>query len=146
MNNRSEFYLRFDEGMPKSTAQQKGECIRYKIINGKKIPYIHHFKKDTVEALRREYELKLKRYAPKEPMKGPIALTAIFYFDKKSPKKAWGTYKTTRADCSNLIKELEDAMTAVGFWEDDAQVADLRVKKYYAEKATIYVRVEELET
>ena len=32
-----------------------------------------------------------------------------------------------------------------GFWKDDAQVADLRVVKTYAEKGSIAVTVEELE-
>lgn len=145
MRNKNEFYLRFENGMPKATAQQKGECIRYKIINGKRIAYIQHFKKDKVEAARQLYEYKLKPLRPKEPATGPISLTVIFYFDKKSPKKDWGKFKTTKPDADNCVKELIDAMTSVGFWEDDAQIADLHVRKYYAERATIYVRVEELE-
>ena len=32
-----------------------------------------------------------------------------------------------------------------GFWHDDAQVADLRIVKKYAEKASIYISVEEME-
>ena len=142
---KNEFFLRFENGMPKATAQQKGECIRYKIHGGRRVPYIHHFKKAGVSAARQEFELKLKRYRPKQKATGPIRLTVILYFDKKSPKKAWGTYKITRPDCDNYAKELIDSMTAVGFWEDDAQIADLRVIKYYAESATIFVRTEDLE-
>lgn len=146
MNNKTEFYLRFEEGMPKATAQMKGECIRYKVSGTRRVPYIHHFKKAGVSATRREFELKLKAHRPKQKITGAVRLTLILYFDKKSPKKAWGTYKVTRPDCDNYAKELIDSMTAVGFWEDDAQIADLHIVKYYAEKATIFVRVEELET
>lgn len=142
---KKEIYLRFDNGMPKSTAQEKGECIRYKILNGKRMAYIHHYKKGSVAALRKEYELRLRPHRPAEPFEGPVKLLVVFFYDIKGPKKLWGKYKTKKPDGSNAIKELEDAMTAVGFWHDDAQVADLRVIKYYAEKAQIYIRVEELE-
>lgn len=140
-----EFYLRFENGMPQGTAQEKGERICYVVKNGKRVPYIKHYRKPSVDAARAEFIYKLKKYKPAEPLEGPIRLTVILYFDKKAPKKCWGTYKTTRPDCSNYVKELEDAMTECGFWFDDNQVADLRVVKYYAESATIYVRLEELQ-
>ena len=69
----------------------------------------------------------------------------IFYFDIKSPKKLWGKYKTTRPDVENFYKECADVMTECGFWSDDSQIVDLRLMKYYAEQATIYIKVEELE-
>ena len=140
----NEFYLRFENGMPKGTSQEKGECIRYKISGGRRVPYIHHFKKAAVGSARQIFEYSLKRYRPKKPSTAPISLTLILYFDIKGPKKLWGTPKTTRPDCDNYAKELIDSMTTLGFWEDDAQVYELKVKKYYAEKSTIYVRVEEL--
>ena len=142
MNNN--FFLKFENGMPKGTAQEKGECIRYKISNGKRVPYIHHFKKNTVSAMRQEFELKLKKHRPKEPISGPVRLTDLLYFDVKD-RALWGKYKPRRPDCSNFVKELEDAMTSVGFWFDDSQVVELKVAKWYAEKATIWIKVEELE-
>lgn len=142
-----EFYLRFPEGMPKGTSQMKGECIRYKISGGKRVPYIHHYKKAEVNTSRTIFTHQLKWFKNriKQPIKGAVALTIILYFDIKGPKKVWGTPKTTRPDCDNYAKELIDCMTDLGFWEDDAQICDLRIKKYYAESATIYIRVEELD-
>lgn len=136
------FFLHFEDGMPKGTSQQKGECVRFKVINGKRVPYIHHFKKENVSSARQEFEWKLKPHKPKTPSEAPIRLKVIFYYDKKQPKKIWGTYKTTKPDCDNAVKELMDAMS--GFWVDDAQVVDLHIVKYYAEKATIYIEWEEL--
>lgn len=140
-----EFYLRFPEGMPKGTAQHKGECIRYRISGGRRVPYIHHYKKAEIDTARALFMYQLKKYRSKQPIKGAVALTIILYFDIKGPKKVWGTPKTTRPDCDNYAKELIDCMTDLGFWEDDAQICDLRIKKYYAESATIYIRVEELD-
>lgn len=135
-----QFYLYFENGMPKGTAQQKGEAIRYK--NG--VPYIQHYKKDNVSAARQEFCWKLKQYAPKKPSEGPVVLYVWFIFDTKN-KKLWGQYKTTRPDCDNYVKELKDAMTDCGFWEDDAQVVDLRIIKTYAEKAAICINIKDAE-
>lgn len=135
------FVLHFENGLPKGTAQQKGEAIRYK--NGR--PYIQHYKKANVEALRTILELKLGKYAPAVPTDAPVRLFVWVCFDVKD-RKAWGQYKTTRPDADNYVKELKDAMTAVGFWHDDAQVVDLRVVKTYAEKGSITVQLETLGT
>lgn len=143
---KNEIALFFENGLPKGTAQEKGERIAYRVINGRRVPYIQHYKKSQVSAMRREFELRLKTFAPKRPSDKPIKLMVVLFFDIKAPKKAWGTYKTTRPDCDNYVKEIKDAMTSVGFWYDDAQVADLRVIKRYAECGEIYIRVEELET
>lgn len=142
---KTEFYLHFPEGLPRATAQQKGESIRYKKVNGKILPYIDHYRKPKVQALRNELTLKMKRYRPKETSEKPIRLTVILYFDIKAPKKLWGTYKTTKPDCDNYVKEIKDVMTLLKFWKDDNQVVDLRVVKYFAEKGTIFIRMEELE-
>ena len=142
---KTEFYLHFPEGLPRATAQQKGESIKYKRIDGRILPYIDHYRKPKVQALRNELTLKMKRYRPEQTSEKPIRLTVILYFDIKAPKKLWGTYKTTKPDCDNYVKEIKDVMTLLKFWKDDNQVVDLRVVKYFAEKGTIFIRMEELE-
>lgn len=142
---KSEFYLHFPEGLPRTTAQMKGEAIRYRKVNGKILPYIDHYRKPSVQALRNLLTLKMNRYRPEQPIEKPIRLTVILYFDIKAPKKIWGTYKTTKPDCDNYVKEIKDVMTLLKFWKDDNQVVDLRVVKYNAEKGTIFIRLEELE-
>lgn len=134
------FTLNFENGMPKGTAQQKGEAIRYK--NG--APYIQHYKKDKVSAMRQEFALRLKRFAPRNPAAGPVRLYVCFHFDVKD-RKLWGKYKTTRPDADNIIKELKDAMTACRFWNDDSQVARLEVVKKYAHTGFIEIEVEDLD-
>ena len=137
------FILHF-ETMPKGTAQQKGECIRYKFVGDKRVPYVHHFKKASVSALRTEVEWRLKQFKPKAPSERPVRLFLVLYFDIKDKSK-WGKVKDTRPDCDNSAKELIDAMTDMGFWKDDALVADLHIKKYYSEKASIFVEWEVIE-
>lgn len=137
------FILRFEEGMPKGTAQQKGECVRYKFVGDKKVPYIHHFKKASVSGVRNILEWKLKPYRPERPVEGSVRLFVVFYFDVKERSK-WGKYKPTRADLDNLVKECIDAMVSAGFFKDDSLIVDLHAKKYYAEKASIFIDWEEI--
>ena len=138
-----EFYLHFDQGLPRTTAQEKGENIKYKRVGSKMVPYIVHFRKPEVQALRTILGYKIKPFRPKNTTILPIKLEVYIYFDVKESAK-WGKYKTTKPDCDNYVKELKDVMTDLGFWVDDAQVVDLHVVKYYAEKATIFIRWEEL--
>lgn len=142
-----EFYLHFDQGLPRTTAQEKGETIKYKrvrTIKGVKlVPYIAHFRKPEVEAIRTLFAYKLKPFRPKTPSLLPIKLEIVLYFDTKDNSKR-GRYKTTKPDAENFCKELLDVMTVLGWWKDDAQVVDLHIVKYFSEKATIFIRWEEL--
>lgn len=137
---RIEFVMKFPQGMPKATHQQKGETIRY-LRNGR--PFIQHYTKQNVETAATLFNLQLRQYKPSKPLQGPVKLFVILFFDVKI-KKLWGTYKDTRPDLDNFIKLLNDQMTKCGYWSDDSQIAELHIKKRYAEEAQIYVRVLEI--
>lgn len=140
---RNHFILQFEEGMPKGTAQQKGECIRYKFVGDEEVPFVHHFKKAKVSGIRKMMEWKMKPYRPSHPVENPVRLFLVLYFDIKDRSK-WGKPKQTRPDLDNFCKECIDAMVSIGFFKDDALICDLHIKKYYAEKASIYVEWEEI--
>lgn len=137
---RLEFVMKFPHGMPKATSQQKGVTIRY-LRNGK--PYIQHYTKENVESAATLFKLQLRQHKPQRPLQGPVKLFVILFFNIKE-KRFWGKYKDTRPDLDNYIKLLNDQMTKCGYWSDDSQVAELHVKKRYAEEAQIYVRVLEI--
>lgn len=132
--------LTFENGLPRTTAQQRGEKIRRK-ANGQ--AYIQHYRKPKVQALRTMLGYQLKRYAPAKPSEAPIRLTVFVGFDVKN-EKLWGQYKTTRPDGDNYIKEIKDVMTRLGFWLDDAQVVDERIVRHYSEKGTITIQIDDL--
>lgn len=135
----TEFYIYFENGMPKGTAQQKGE----RVIMKKGKPVILHYKKESVTSARSEFVYRLRRHKPATPSTKPIRLSLYFYFDVKD-RKLWGKPKPTRPDCDGYAKEFIDAMQGL-FFMDDSQVYDLRVVKYYAEHAAAVVRWEEVE-
>lgn len=130
---KDQFFLYFDT-MPKGTAQQ----VRH---NSKTGAYFKDKKLASAEEL---FIAALRPYAPATPSNKPIKLSVWFYFDVKN-KKLWGQPKTTRPDTENYLKLFKDCMSKCGWWQDDAQVVDEHIKKYYAEKATIYVKWEEIE-
>ena len=140
---RHEIFLYFDNGLPRTTAQEKGEQIRYKRVGSKMVPYIFHFRKHEVEAARTLYAYKLKPHRPKTPSVLPIKIEVFAYFDVKDRSK-WGKPKPTKPDAENWFKELADVMTQLGFWNDDNQIVDLHIVKYYAEKGSIVIRWEEI--
>lgn len=130
---RDRFTLYFDT-MPKATAQMRK-------FNGKTHTC---YKSKTLETTEKLYQVQLLPHKPEKPAEGAIRLFIYLYFDKKRPKKLWGKYKTTRPDVDNFCKALIDQMTKCGYWLDDAQIVDLHIIKYYAEKASIVVDWQEV--
>jgi len=71
---------------------------------------------------------------------GPLAVELTFYFrrpkghvnSKGILKSASPRYHTSKPDADNAAKAVLDALTQLGTWSDDSQVADLRVRKEYA--------------
>lgn len=131
---KKQFYLHFEDGMPKGTAQMKGVSI----LNGRP----HFYEKEKVRTARQLFTYALKEHAPVKPSENCIRLTVWFVFNVKN-KKLWGCYKPSKPDTDNCLKLLKDCMSGM-FYIDDAQVVDERVIKTYGEKATIMVTIEDI--
>ena len=84
----------------------------------------------------------VSKFAPDEPMTGPIRLLVKWIFPRGKHKD--GTYKTTKPDTDNLNKMLKDEMTKAGFWKDDALVASEIIEKFWADRPGIYIEIERL--
>lgn len=82
---------------------------------------------------------------PKRKLTGAIALDLIFYFPANKPHKH-GQAKVTRSDVDNLAKLPIDIMTRLGYWNDDSQIFDLRIAKFYADQAGLKVGISEFNT
>lgn len=79
---------------------------------------------------------------PAEPWTEPVALNLSFVMPRpkshyRSGKHAGQlkleapTWHTGKPDADNLAKAVMDSMTTLGFWRDDQQVAQLRIRKIY---------------
>jgi len=123
---------------PRKTAQSGKQAGVKK--NGKAYVY------DTRELkqIRADFIAQLSPHAPKVPYQGAIQCVTKWCWPTNS-RHVNPEWKDTKPDTDNLIKAFKDAMTKTNFWEDDAQVCDEHIQKFWADPAGIWVHIEELE-
>ena len=124
---------------PKATSQQKGAV---RTSNG-----IRFYKKKHVAAAEADIIRLLRPHAPSATMAGDLSLVLIFTFPWRASENKGVITRflhlpiTTKPDCSNIVKMVEDAMTRLMFWNDDSQVAELRVVKRYGDTPGIECQI-----
>lgn len=82
----------------------------------------------------------------------PLRVELRFTFARpKSHRRTCGLVKdgaprfhTSKPDADNAAKAVLDALTQIGAWHDDAQVAELNVLKVYGETPGVLIVIEEL--
>ena len=126
--------------VPTTTHQTKGVRIVRK--GNKHIPIFYD--KPAVVKARADFKRGLIPYIPKEELKGPIRLMTKWLYQRTGDWKD-GQYKTTKPDTDNSIKLLKDEMTALKYWNDDAQVASEITEKFYSDVTGIFVRIESIQ-
>jgi len=106
----------------------------------------------TAEGWKSCVAIAAKEHLPPERSAEPVKLALQFWMPR--PKSHYHTGKkagilredavklhTGKPDADNLAKAVLDAMTALGFWQDDSQVWHLDVSKYYSERPGCHVKV-----
>ena len=121
------------EKIPTVTAQEKG--INYA---ARKV----YTKKEVLEA-RALFRAYLAQHVPDKPITGPVKLLIGWCYPLVRGKRD-GDPKTSKPDVDNANKLIQDIMTELGYWKDDAQVCDLRTFKQYATLTGIFVGYEEI--
>jgi Holliday junction resolvase RusA-like endonuclease len=127
---------------PTVTSQQKGA-----FATGKGIRF---FKKARVKQAENNLFALLQPHVPAQPVAGPLVLSVKWCFpwrkSESKKRRALGAVPCdVRPDLSNIIKLLEDTMTTLRFWEDDSQVADLRLSKWWGDEAGITISIEAID-
>lgn len=89
----------------------------------------------------------LMLHQPSEPITEPVKMIVkwVYPWRTSEPKKnrALGAIPcVTKPDCDNLAKQLQDCMTKLRFWNDDAQIYCLQFEKYYGDDVGIHIRIE----
>ena len=119
---------------PTATHQLK----QVQVVNGKP----RFYEPAAVKAARAKLTVHLAGHRPQEPMEGPLSLMVKWCFQGNG--KANGSWRTSRPDTDNLNKLLKDCMTTLKFWNDDAQVAQEIIEKFWADLPGIYIRINKL--
>ena len=123
---KTEFFFVLEE-IPRTTAQEKG----YNRRTGR------YYSKKKVKDAADLYDFMLMTNKPPRKLTGAIRVTVFFYYPVKKPHKN-GEPKITRPDGDNMVKLLLDRATKTGaFWDDDAQISDLRIVRAYSEPSGI---------
>lgn len=120
---------------PTVTHQEKN----IKVINGKPIVY----EPEELKSARRKLIGHLAEHVPERKSNKPLRLIVKWCYPLRQQKRD-GQYKNTKPDLDNAQKLLQDCMTYVGFWKDDAQIASLVCEKFWSKIPGIYIRIEEL--
>lgn len=106
--------------------------------------------KPTLVAARAFWTALLAPHRPPAPLSSrvPVSLTIevcypwpASYRGDRFGSPAW---KTSRPDCSNLVKTIEDVLVTLGFFTNDAQVAELVVRKTHGHSCGLRLRIKTL--
>ena len=119
---------------PTATHQEK----QVRVVKGKPVFY----DPPELASARSKLTAHLAGHRPERKLKGAVRLVVKWCFPRG--QHGDGEYRITKPDTDNLQKLLKDCMTAVGFWQDDAQAACEIVEKFWAEVPGIYICVEEI--
>lgn len=127
---------------PKQTAQSVSRIFRRK--DG--TPFIGK-KNNTSKS---ELLCLLKDYVPEKPFTRAVELIISWCYawrasEPKKNRKLGYKYCTTKPDVDNICKQLNDCMTRLGYWVDDALVAKLTFEKMWCEEPHITITIRELE-
>ena len=105
---------------------------------------LHFFPSSKMQEAKGKLAILLRPYTPGSPIEGPVSLKTVWYYHTPD-KRRGGTFKTTRPDTDNLIKQLKDSLTDAGFWKDDSQVViETTIKKWASGAPCIGVMIEEV--
>lgn len=127
---------------PKQTAQSVSRIFRRK--DG--TPFIGK-KNNTSKG---ELFCLLKDHIPEKPFTGPVELTIDWCYawrtsEPKKNRKLGYRYCTTKPDVDNICKQLNDCMTRLGYWTDDAIVSKLIFTKVWCDEPCIKIKIKDLE-
>jgi Holliday junction resolvase RusA-like endonuclease len=87
---------------------------------------------DTADAWKAEVRrAALSKCTTPEPLRGPLSVRLTFHMPRPKSRKG-DVWHTSRPDADNLAKAVLDALGDARIWCDDAQVACLSAKKFYA--------------
>ena len=126
---------------PKATAQGNGK--RIVVIQGRP----RFFKGRQAASAEHALTALLAPRKPHEPAQGPVSLDIqlTWPWRVREPLKTRARRKiphTSKPDADNSVKSLIDCMTKLGFWKDDSQISDLRIRKWWGSEPGILITIE----
>jgi Holliday junction resolvase RusA-like endonuclease len=103
--------------------------------------------KPELQATKQMIDNLLVPHRPLSPQRGAVTLTLEFTWpwragESQRTRARRLIPRTSRPDCSNLAKTTEDRLAALRFLEDDNQVVELVVRKFFGDHPGIGILIE----
>lgn len=88
-------------------------------------------------------------FLPDKPLEGPVMIHYAFQFpwrksDNAATRAALWAHKDTKPDYVRLAAQLDDVLEGLGFFVNDSQICDARIRKVFADNPGVNVRIEAL--
>ena len=136
--------------IPHIARPKQGDRVRV-VAPKKGKPFAAHYTPKDVKENAAVLAALMRPFVPAKPLEGPLSLALVFVFSwRKSESKkniAMGSrWKDTKPDCDNLQKNICDVMERMGFYVNDSQLADVHVRKLWADSPGVDVSLRELAT
>ena len=127
---------------PKATSQSAGKRMMFR--PGARPLF---FKNKAAEMAEATLEALMIPHRPPQPLHGPLRASFVFVWPWRSaePKKTKALGRvpmTARPDLDNLSKMLGDALTRLRFIEDDSQIYELTLRKFWGDDVGITIELE----
>jgi Holliday junction resolvase RusA-like endonuclease len=106
--------------------------------------------KPELTAAKNSLDAALYPHQPIAAIDGPVRLEVTLTWpwrkgESKKRRAKGRAWHTSKPDCSNMLKTLEDRLVKLCFIEDDKAVADVRVLKFWGDTPGIRIRITPLE-
>ena len=130
--------------VPPTANHQRKKIVRLKMKDGRSFSKLAD--KPELVAAKGMLDSILMPFQPLAPIAGAVAMTLEFTWPwlkshSKKVRQLGRIPHTSRPDCSNATKTLEDRLVALRFLEDDKAVVDLRVRKWWGDEPGIAVTI-----
>jgi len=124
------------------------QADRSRIVTGKGRQFVHHYQPKKVVDNARSLAALCSPYRPSKPLEGPIRLDLYVVFPwlkKHRPKHRQNgpIPKDTKPDADNTCKQILDVLQGCGFFSNDSQISDLRVRKRFGDSPSVGVTISE---
>lgn len=122
------------EDFPRTTAQQKKFSTKTK----------RFYETKKTNLAKAQIDRALSGRQPKVPFNSAIELTVYWVFPKIKRAKN-GQRKDTSPHLDNLQKTLQDRLAKLKFYENDALISDLILKKRWHDCSGLYIKIRDVE-
>lgn len=105
----------------------------------------------TAEGWKGQVALAANPFLPPWPLEGPLHVRLDFCFPrpknhyrKAGLKPDAPKHHIAKPDADNAAKAVFDALTILGMWKDDSQIAGCMITKFYAERPGCFIFISSL--